>query len=217
MCARAQKQGLLGDILFAKVHALRRRGIPNWGVFGQKELQGGGPMIDIGVHWIESAHFAMGEPKPVAATGRIWTYLGDKPSQVVSKWPNWDYKTYTVEDLAVGQVRFDNGAVMQIESSFCAHIEKDRMAWELLGTKGGFSTDSETLYLDQAGTMLNAHAAFLPGHANPVDFIAKLRNFTDAIRLGTPLCAPGEEGLAVQKIIDGIYRSAALGGKEVQI
>ena len=91
------------------------------------------------------------------------------------------------------------------------------MAWELLGTKGGFSTDSETLYLDQAGTMLNAHAAFLPGHANPVDFIAKLRNFTDAIRLGTPLCAPGEEGLAVQKIIDGIYRSAALGGKEVQI
>ena len=217
MCARAQKQGLLGDILFAKVHALRRRGIPNWGVFGQKELQGGGPMIDIGVHWIESAHFAMGEPKPVAATGRIWTYLGDKPSQVVSKWPNWDYKTYTVEDLAVGQVRFDNGAVMQIESSFCAHIEKDRMAWELLGTKGGFSTDSETLYLDQAGTMLNAHAAFLPGHASPVDFIAKLRNFTDAIRLGTPLCAPGEEGLAVQKIIDGIYRSAALGGKEVQI
>ncbi|MBO4619092.1 MAG: Gfo/Idh/MocA family oxidoreductase [Victivallales bacterium] len=217
MCRRAREAGLLGDILFAKVHALRRRGIPNWGVFGQKELQGGGPMIDIGVHWIESAHFAMGEPRPVAATGRIWTYLGDKPSQVVSKWPNWDYKTYTVEDLAVGQVRFDNGAIMQIESSFCAHIEKDRMAWELLGTKGGFSTDSETLYLDQAGTMLNAHAAFLPGHANPVDFIAKLRNFTDAIRLGTPLCAPGEEGLAVQKIIDAIYRSAALGGKEVQI
>ena len=217
MCQRARLQGLLGDILFVKVHALRRRGIPNWGVFGQKDLQGGGPMIDIGVHWIESAHYAMGEPKPVAATGRIWTYLGDKPSQVVSKWPNWDYKTYTVEDLAVGQVRFENGAVMQIESSFCAHIEKDRMAWEIMGTKGGFSTDDETLYLDQAGTMLNAHAGFLPGHANPADFIAKLRNFTDAIRKGTPLCCPGEEGLAVQKIIDGIYRSAALGGKEVMI
>ena len=217
MCVRARQKGLLGDILFAKVHALRRRGIPNWGVFGQKKLQGGGPMIDIGVHWIESAHYAMGEPKPVAVTGRIWTYLGDKPSQVVSKWPGWDYQTYTVEDLAVGQVRFDNGAIMQIESSFCAHIEKDRMAWEIMGTKGGFSTDDETLYLDQADTMLNAHAGFLPGHANPADFIAKLRNFTDAIRLGTPLCCPGEEGLAVQKIIDGIYRSAAKDGAEVII
>ena len=217
MCARARRKGLLGDILFAKVHALRRRGIPNWGVFGQKELQGGGPMIDIGVHWIESAHYAMGEPKPVAATGRIWTYLGDKPSQVVSKWPGWDYRHYTVEDLAVGQVRFDNGAIMQIESSFCAHIEKDRMAWEILGTKGGFSTDSETLFLDQADTMLNAQAAYLPSHANPADFISKLRDFTNAIRLGTPLCCPGEEGLAVQKIIDGIYRSAARNGAEVII
>ena len=217
MCVRARTAGLLGEIKFVKVHAMRRRGVPNWGVFGQKELQGGGPMIDIGVHWIESAHYAMGEPKPVAATGMTWTYLGNRPSQVVSRWPNWDYQTYNVEDLAVGQVRFENGAVMQIESSFCAHLEKDRMAWEILGTKGGFSTDNETLYLDQAGTMLNAHAAFLPDHANPIDFIAKLRNFTDAIRLGTPLCCPGEEGLAVQKIIDGIYRSAAQNGAEVKI
>ena len=215
--ARMRAEGFFGDVMLVKVRACRRRGIPNWGVFGQKKLQGGGPMIDIGVHWIESAHYAMGEPKPVAVTGRIWTYLGDKPSQVVSKWPGWDYQTYTVEDLAVGQVRFDNGAIMQIESSFCAHIEKDRMAWEIMGTKGGFSTDDETLYLDQADTMLNAHAGFLPGHANPADFIAKLRNFTDAIRLGTPLCCPGEEGLAVQKIIDGIYRSAAKDGAEVII
>jgi hypothetical protein len=29
--------------------------------------------------------------------------------------------------------------------------------------------------------------------------------------------APGEDGMAVQKIIDGIYRSAAAGGKEVAI
>ncbi|MBP5300460.1 MAG: Gfo/Idh/MocA family oxidoreductase [Victivallales bacterium] len=217
MCQRARAAGLLGKILFVKVHALRRRGIPNWGVFGQKKLQGGGPMIDIGVHWIESAHYAMGEPRPVAASGKIWTYMGDKPSEVVSKWPNWDYKTYDVEDLAVGQVRFDNGAIMQIESSFCAHLEKDRMAWEIVGDKGGFSTDDETLYFDQAGTMLNASAGFLPDHANPADFISKLRNFTDAILKGTPLCAPGEEGLAVQKIIDAIYRSAAQNGAEVKI
>lgn len=81
---RARDEGQFGNIMFVKCRALRRRGIPNWGVFGQKELQGGGPMIDIGVHLIEVAHYFMGSPKPVAASGNVWTYIGDKPSEVVS-------------------------------------------------------------------------------------------------------------------------------------
>ena len=40
---RSVEEGLLGHILYGQVQALRRRGIPNWGVFGRKELQGGGP------------------------------------------------------------------------------------------------------------------------------------------------------------------------------
>ncbi|HET7615420.1 MAG TPA: Gfo/Idh/MocA family oxidoreductase, partial [Bacillales bacterium] len=42
--------GELGDIYAVNVKAVRRRGIPGWGVFTNKELQGGGPLIDIGVH-----------------------------------------------------------------------------------------------------------------------------------------------------------------------
>ena len=116
--------GELGTVLYARVQALRRRGIPNWGVFGRKDLQGGGPLIDIGVHMLEATHYAMGAPKPVAASGSTYTYIGDKPSNVISNWPNWDYKTYTVEDLAVGHIRFANGAMLSIETSFAAHIEK---------------------------------------------------------------------------------------------
>ena len=128
---RARDEGQFGKIMYVKCQALRRRGIPNWGVFGQKKLQGGGPMIDIGVHVIEMAHFFMGSPRPVAASGNIWTYMGNKPSKVVSQWPGWDHKTYTVEDLAVGHIRFENGAILQIESSFAAHIEKD--VWNFTG------------------------------------------------------------------------------------
>jgi len=79
---RARDDGRFGNVMFVKCQALRRRGIPNWGVFGQKHLQGGGPIIDIGVHVIEMAHYVMGSPKPVAAAGNTWTYLGDKPSKV---------------------------------------------------------------------------------------------------------------------------------------
>jgi predicted dehydrogenase len=50
----------------------------------------------------------------------------------------------------------------------------------------------------------------------PTLFQYKLRNFVDACLNGTDLRAPGEAGLAVQKILDGVYRSAEA-GKEVKI
>ena len=218
---KARDEGEFGNLMFVKCQALRRRGIPNWGVFGQKELQGGGPLIDIGVHVVEMAHFFMGSPKPVAASGNCWTYIGDKPSEVMCTWPNWDYKTYTVEDLAIGHIRFDNGAIMQIESSFAAHIEKD-LFWTFtaMGDKGGCTWDPLRIFADKAGAMVTIK----PDYVAPdwdVDWIylfqRKLQNWVDAILTGTPLRAPGEAGLAIQKILDGIYRSAEQGGKEVII
>lgn len=213
---RAREEDQFGNIMFVKCQALRRRGIPNWGVFGQKALQGGGPMIDIGVHIIEAAHYFMGSPKPVAASGNIWTYLGDKPSKVTSSWPGWDYKTYTVEDLAIGQIRFDNGAILQVESSFAAHIEKDLFTFSVMGSKGGASWDPAGIFTDRAGTMINSTPTFIGDEGWQTMFITKLQNWVNGCLKGTKLEAPGEAGLVVQKMLDGIYRSAAA-GKEVKI
>jgi predicted dehydrogenase len=60
-----------------------------------------------------------------------------------------------------------------------------------------------------------------PGWISPKNdfatlFSYKLRNFVDACLKDTPLRAPGEAGLAIQKILDGVYR-AAEAGKEVKI
>ncbi len=216
MIKRARDEGQFGNIMYVKCQALRRRGIPNWGVFGQKRLQGGGPLIDIGVHIIEAAHYIMGSPKPVAATGNIWTYMGNKPNNVSVSWPNWDWKTYTVEDLAIGHIRFANGAVMQIESSFAAHIEKDTFNFSLIGDKGGAMWDPPSIFTDHCGTMVNVRPAFLENSDWVSQFLDKQRNFIHAIIGNSPLEAPGEAGLAVQKIIDGVYRSHAA-GKEVRI
>jgi predicted dehydrogenase len=214
---RSRDDGRFGNIMFVKCQALRRRGIPNWGVFGQKKLQGGGPMIDIGVHVIEMAHYVMGSPRPVAATGNTWTFVGNKPNSTVSQWPDWDYKTYTVEDLAVGQIRFENGALLQIEAMFAGHIEKDVWNFSLTGDKGGANWDPPMTFTDRAGTMVNEVPAFLPQSGFGILFARKLRNFVDGCTKGTPLTASGEAGLAVQKILDGVYRSAEAGGKEVAI
>lgn len=202
---RMADEGAFGQVLFVRCQAVRRRGIPNWGVFGRKELQGGGPMIDIGVHIMEMAHYIMGAPKPVAATGNTYRYLGDKPSDVACQWPNWDYKTYTVEDLAIGHIRFANGAIMHVESSFAAHA-KECFTFQLMGTKGGADLDPLTVRTDEAGYMVDKTPAFIPGDDC---FAIKMRRFVDTALHGKPTEAPGEAGQMVQKMIDGIYASAA--------
>ena len=212
----AVDNGDLGDILYGRVHALRRRGIPNWGVFGQKDLQGGGPLIDIGVHVLETAHFTMGSPRPIAASGCTHTYLGDKPSSVVSQWPNWDHKTYTVEDLAVGHIRFENGASVSIEACFAGHIEKDVWNFTLMGTKGGADWGRPCVFHDVNNHMVNTEPHWLPSGNAADPFRKKMRNFVEHVLYDKETMAPAEHGLMVQKMLDGIYRSAQE-GREVPI
>lgn len=212
----AVDSGRMGKVLYGRVQALRRRGIPNWGVFGRKDLQGGGPLIDIGVHALEMTHFAMGSPKPVAASGQTFTYIGDRKSDVVSQWPNWDYKSYTVEDLAIGQIRFDNGALLSIEASFAAHIEKEEWNFTLMGEQAGATWDPPGLFSDDGGYMMNAGPKWLPSGPAADVFSAKMRNFVEHVLYGEPTMAPAEHGLMVQKMLDGIYESADK-GREVKI
>jgi len=213
--------GVFGDIRFGRVQALRRRGIPNWGVFGQKHLQGGGPMIDIGVHVLEMCHFTMGSPKPVAAVGFAETYMGNsrKASQIHTAWSGWDYKTYTVEDLALGHIRFDNGAVIHIEASFAAHHEhQGTMDFQIMGTKGGAKWGSSEVFTDMHNYQMNLKPAYLEQDKGFQGFfVRKNRNFIDHVIHGKPTMAPAEHGLMVQQMLDAVYASADKGGKEVLI
>ena len=210
---RCIKAGQLGNILFCRVQALRRRGIPNWGVFGRKELQGGGPLIDIGVHIMEMGHYLMGKPKATSACAGMYTYLGNKPSKALCAWDHWDYKTYSVEDLAVGFIRFENGACMSVESSFAAHIEQDAFNVQLMGTEGGCTFNPPRVFKDEAGLMVNVEPAYV-GSWDSMD--KKLEGWIAYVRGEAETECPGEDGLSVQKMLDGLYASAEK-GTEVKI
>ena len=85
-----------------------------------------------------------------------------------------------------------------------------------MGTKGGANWDPPGIFKDRYDTMINEKPNFLPNTDFGKLFVLKLQNWVNGILKGTKLEAPGEAGLDVQKILDGVYRSAAA-GKEVTI
>jgi predicted dehydrogenase len=205
--------GKVGKVMFARCQALRRRGIPSWGVFGRKDLQGGGPLIDIGVHIMECAHFLMGEPKPVAASAQMFTYLGNQKPQAMCPWGEWDYQTYTVEDLAIGLIRFDNGAVMSIEASFAAHLKDDVFNCQIMGEKAGCTLHPAAIFTDESGVMVNLEPSYV-GKWDSMD--RKIDDWIKSCRGEGATQCPDIAGLNVQRMLDGLYASAEA-GKEVAI
>ncbi len=204
--------GDLGEIYFSRVWALRRRGVPSWGVFTDKEKQGGGPLIDIGVHMLDMALYLMGHPKPIAASGIAYTKIGNTPGHV-GRWGMWNYENYTVEDFAAGFVRLDNGASIVIESSFAANIAEDRMNVALLGTKGGAETSPIRIFGEDRGAVLDITPSYLP----TVNMYAvEIRGFYDSIINDTEPPVTGEQALNVMKILDALYKSGEE-GREIAI
>jgi predicted dehydrogenase len=208
--------GHMGDVYFARAQAMRRRGVPHWGVFIDKEKQGGGPLIDIGVHILDLTLFLMGYPKPVSASGKTWDTLGKDPS-LANFWGEYDRSKFTVEDFAVGLIRFENGAAVSLESSFMANMEGDPFETQLFGTKAGaivkgWGDDAVRLFKEIDRQYFELKPQKLPDV--PSAHTAEVRAFVCAILEGAPSPVPGEHGLILNAIFDALYKSSGTGREE---
>ena len=131
------ESGDLGEIYFAKAFATRRRGVPTWGVFMDKEKQGGGPLIDLATHALDLTLWMMQNYEPVSVLGSTFDKIGKLGSPANSMGP-WDPAQYEVEDSAFGLIKFKNGATVMVESSWALNMIVSNEAMTLLcGTKAG--------------------------------------------------------------------------------
>ena len=128
---RACDNGDLGEIYYAKAKALRRRGVPTWGVFIDEEKQGGGPLIDIGTHALDLTLWMMNNYEPESVTGSVYRKLADQ-TETANAFGDWDPEKFTVEDSAFGFIKMKNGATIVLESSWALNIADPQEASTVL-------------------------------------------------------------------------------------
>jgi predicted dehydrogenase len=215
--------GDLGDIYFAKAHAIRRRGVPTWGVFMDKEKQGGGPLIDIGTHALDLALWMMNNYKPVLVVGSTFQKLKDKPEGNI--FGPWNPEEYQVEDSAFGYIKMENGATIMLESSWALNMIRGKEAQvTLCGTEAGaemfgeawdnkgYITFNTTKYnqMMESETSAGSSVAYFEGQEVDAGFL-EAKQWIDAILEDKePLVKP-EEAYVVTRILEAIYQSSETG------
>ena len=213
------ESGAMGDIYCGRCGWQRRRGIPGkGGWFTTKAQSGGGPLIDLGVHMIDLAIWLMGSPKPVTVTGSTYCKFADSET---SDSVNSDFGdtvsggTFDVEDLAMGTIRFDNGAQLQIEFSWASNIKQENRFVELRGTKSGLTwRDGDVeVFTEMHGQGCDIHPSNLQPEKK--EHVLNLINFYDVVIDGKEPVFKPQQGIDMIKILCAIYKSAETGREVV--
>ena len=211
-------EGRMGEIYAARCGWQRRRGVPGkGGWFTTKSKSGGGPLIDLGVHMIDLTMWLMGNPTPVAVSGCTYNKFANNNAADASHTRPKDRSmdgTFDVEDLAMGFIRFDNGACLQLEFSWASNIEKEQRFFELRGTDSGAQWSSADNKLKIFTEEYRRTVDYLPNIDNTKGVQiheANLRHFVDVLlHRAEPMFVP-QQGINMIKILDAIYRSAECG------
>ncbi|MEK4297797.1 Gfo/Idh/MocA family oxidoreductase [Oceanobacillus sp. FSL W8-0428] len=212
------ERGDLGEVYFAKAHAIRRRAVPTWGVFLDEEKQGSGPLIDIGTHALDLTLWMMDNYKPKSVMGNTYHKLGKK-KDAANAWGPWDPEKFTVEDSAFGFITMENGATITLEASWALNsLDVDEAKCTLSGTEGGADMknglringeDFGKLYTNEID-LSTSGVAFYEGKAeNDADLEARL--WIESIINDTEPTVKPEEALVVTQILEAIYESAKTG------
>ncbi len=224
--AEEVRAGKLGRIYHVRASWLRRSGIPALGSwFTSRELAGGGPLADIGVHMIDAVLDMIGEPEVLSATAIVHAEFGPRglggPDAATGGKQAADV-SFDVEDFATVLLRLADGGSIALDTSWASYRpEGDEFGFILYGTEGGAEvrvvdyapTTDVALYAGSADAVSDR---VLPG-GEPAGHRGVVDDFVQTVR--TPAAWAASDGsIAARRaaIIDACYRSAAE-GREVPL
>jgi len=174
--------GELGEIVKTRGYGAHARWGPS-GWFTDPELAGGGALLDMGVHAIDTTRYLLGDPQPVRVCAAVGTRYGGG-----------------VDDDAVVLIGWSSGANSVVESGW----------WQ--PRVGGMEADTE-LYGTGGYARVWEETEPPPGYqhcAQPM-YSAQLAEFVEAVAAGRQPRPSGEDGRVVVQVVERAYASARNG------
>ena len=155
----------------------------NWGPTGwfvDPALAGGGALVDMGVHAIDTARFLLGDPLPTRVCATLGTRYGD----------------YEVDDDGVVLISWSSGVSSVVESGW----------WH--SHAGGLEADTEVFGTKGYARIWDPEPPSDYEHGSQPMYTAQMAEFLDAIAEGRQPRPSGEDGRVVMQVVEEAYRSA---------
>ena len=196
-------QGALGKVLWAR--SRETHGGPHSDWFWNKELSGGGAIVDMGCHCIEIARSFIGKD--------------NRPLEVTC-WADTQVHPIDAEDHAIGLVRYDSSAIGQFEVSWTFRGGMD-LRDEIAGTEGtiwlnhwlrtGFEMFTGVGQGGYVAEKAEGDTGWLFPVGDEVGALGYVAMFLDMFHSMDKGVAPTEtfyDGYVVNSIIDACYKAA---------
>jgi len=191
------QSGRLGRIVKTKGYGIHAHWGP-MGWFTRKKEAGGGALVDMGVHAIDTASYLLGDPVPLSVYAKIGTYYGP----------------YDVDDTGIIMIEWTGGTVSVVESGWWQpHMDGPEAATQVFGTEGyGRLFPTELRYRE--GDTPGVFQPVMPSRAEHCDqgmYDRQMEAFVQAVRTGSNPHPGGVHGLKIMQILDAAYKSSATG------
>ncbi len=188
------------------------------GWFADRSVSGGGPLIDVGVHFIDIAWWLMGMPTVVSVTGFTSDRVGDRGNiENLTRWRSSDHD-------AREHRRGPGGSGHPVRQRGCAERRRvllvarpGRGRCAALRDRGGAELEPELLVFTEQHDTIVTLAPQIDSTTFEMEagFQNEIDGFVAAVRDGTPSAVPATHGLVMTKILAAIYESAASGHEVV--
>jgi predicted dehydrogenase len=173
--------GEFGDVVKTRGYGVHAGWGPT-GWFTDPALAGGGALVDMGVHAIDTARFLLGDPEPA----RVCAVVGTR------------YGAYGVDDDAILLISWAQGTNSVVESGWWhPHKEGLEAETEVYGTAG------------YARIFPREEPSEDYEHCTQPMYTAQMREFFDAVTEGRPPRPSGDDGRVVMRIVQDAYASGA--------
>lgn len=210
--------GGLGGIYYARASMLRGRGIPGYGSwFTNKDLAGGGAMMDIGCHILDLALWLLDHPKPLTVSAMTYAEFGPK-ARGLGTWGADHHPPgarFDVDDLTTAFVRFEGGLSLVVDASWAIHGPGGHRV-QLFGTEGGLEFNErfgrgELVHLFVQGEDGLSEKVVEYPEAEGTPYQREIGDWVRTIQEGKPPTVTAEQAAEVVQIVEGVYRSAENG------